>query len=281
MKYWVILMALFCSQAIAHPGIGIVMDSRGNVYYTDLKQIWKIDTQGKKSVAVPHVHSHELYIDHQDNLFGEHLWYNGERLNTWGHYVWRLSTDGKLEKIIPPTEGFLTNYSFVRDKMGNMYFADRGNECQKVIRKNSDGTITRLGDECLSNIRWMNATKEGLIFLIDLYDLKKIDLNGHVTLVASQLQEKALLNFFIQDQHAIMGLCTDHEQNVYATIASGNKIKKISATGKVSEFAKTSIPWSPSGILSAPNGEFWILEYSISGAVRVEKITATGTRIIY
>lgn len=31
----------------AHPGIGIVMDSKGNVFYTDLKQVWKIDPLGK------------------------------------------------------------------------------------------------------------------------------------------------------------------------------------------------------------------------------------------
>ena len=57
----------------AHPGVGIVNDSKGNIYYTDLKHIWKIDTLGRKSIAVPHVHSHELYMDEHDNLYGEHI----------------------------------------------------------------------------------------------------------------------------------------------------------------------------------------------------------------
>jgi hypothetical protein len=32
----------------AHPGVGIVQDSRGNVFYTDAKQVWRITPDGKK-----------------------------------------------------------------------------------------------------------------------------------------------------------------------------------------------------------------------------------------
>jgi hypothetical protein len=64
---------LLCATAAAHPGIGIVMDSRGNVFYTDLSHVWKIAPRGAKSIAVRGVHTHELYIDREDNLYGEHL----------------------------------------------------------------------------------------------------------------------------------------------------------------------------------------------------------------
>src|SRR5690606_18864547 len=108
-------MKIFCTIGflliavcvIAHPGVGIVMDSNGNVFYTDLKQVWQIDPKGKKSVVVRNVHTHELYMDEQDDLYGEHLWYNGEKLDTWGHYVWKEAVDVKFEKIIPDREGFL------------------------------------------------------------------------------------------------------------------------------------------------------------------------------
>src|SRR5829696_1534278 len=104
---------LISFKMIAHPGIGIVKDSKGNIYYTDLKQVWKIASNGSKTAVVPGVHTHELYIDGQDNLYGEHLWYNGESKDTWGHYAWCLKNGGELVKEINPTEGFLTNYSFV------------------------------------------------------------------------------------------------------------------------------------------------------------------------
>jgi hypothetical protein len=35
-------VVLFAAAAHGHPGVGIVQDSRGNVFFTDLKQVWKI-----------------------------------------------------------------------------------------------------------------------------------------------------------------------------------------------------------------------------------------------
>ena len=69
-------------SVLAHPGIGIVKDRQGNIYYTDLEQVWKLDKSGNKKIVVHNVHTNELYMDGEDNLYGEHSWYNGERLNT-------------------------------------------------------------------------------------------------------------------------------------------------------------------------------------------------------
>jgi hypothetical protein len=105
------------------------MDSRGSVYYTDLKQVWKLSPDGSKSVVVPRVHTHELFIDFQDNLYGEHLWYEGEATKTWGHRVWRLAADGTRTDVIPARAGFREDrgdFSFVRDAKGSMYWADFG-----------------------------------------------------------------------------------------------------------------------------------------------------------
>jgi len=97
-----VLFLVSAAPLAAHPGVGIVMDRRGNVFYTDLKQVWKITPDGRKTVAVPEVHSHELCLDERGNLYGEHLWYEGEATNKWGHRVWRLGTDGALA----PMHGF-------------------------------------------------------------------------------------------------------------------------------------------------------------------------------
>lgn len=98
-------MTFSISAAYAHPGIGIVVDSLGNVFYTDLKQVWRMSPDGKIEVAVSGVHTHELYLDASDNLYGEHLWYEGDRTGKWGHYVWKRSPKGVVEKVIPATEG--------------------------------------------------------------------------------------------------------------------------------------------------------------------------------
>ncbi len=59
---WLPVLFLLTASVSGHPGVGIVMDSRGNIFYTDLKQVWKISPEGRKSIAVANVHTHELYL---------------------------------------------------------------------------------------------------------------------------------------------------------------------------------------------------------------------------
>jgi hypothetical protein len=265
----------------AHPGVGIVMDSKGNVFYTDLKHVWKIDTKGKLSIAVRFVHTHELYLDQNDNLYGEHLWYEGEAIDKWGHYVWKLSPAGAIEKIIPPTEGFLEKYTFVHDEHGRMFKATGTKPCQHVISIDSKNVSTELTDDCFKDIRWMTTSRKGDLYLIDGVDLKRIPPDGTVETIATRLNERKLSQFMVNDPHRVMGVWTDDKENAYVAIYGGRMVKKISPDKKITIVAETSIGWSPTGGLVAPNGDFWILECSQTNAVRVERITKDGERIVY
>jgi hypothetical protein len=267
--------------AYSHPGVGIVMDSKGNVFYTDLKHVWKIDTRGKLSIAVHHVHTHELYIDEHDNLFGEHLWYEGEAVDKWGHYVWKLSLSRKLDKIIPPTEGFLEKYSFVQDAHGKMFKADGTKPCQHLVQLNLKNEERRVTDACFADIRWMTISPGGNIFLIDQVDLKRITAKGEVETLAPKINERKLSQFTVNDRHLVMGVWSDQKENAYVAIYGGRMVKKVTPDKKVSVVAETSIGWSPTGGLVAPNGDFWLLECSPTNAVRVERITKDGRRQVY
>jgi hypothetical protein len=276
MRVLLFIFILGLTKTFAHPSVSIIMDSKGNVYYSDLTQVWKIDTQGKKQVIVRNVHTHELFIDKNENLYGEHLWYESET-DTWKHYVWRLSVDNKLEKIIPDTKAFQKDFSFVQDRNENMYLPDDLGTCQKIIKKQSNGVQTKLGDECLTKIKWMTCTPDGIVYVIDNNDLKKIDKQGHVSLVVDKLSEKK------QDGSTsyLSGPNIDMNGNVYISDCDAGQVKKISVDKKISVFAKTNSPWFPSGSLLAPNGDFWILECSQTNEVRVERIAKDGRRIVY
>src|ERR1051325_9629619 len=119
---YVLLFA--ATAAYAHPPVGIVVDRGGNVYYSDLKQVWRLAPGGKKTVVVPRVHTHELYLDAGGNLYGEHLWYEGEAINRWDYYVWRRSPDGRVQTVYGPKREVRSDYSFVRDAAGNHYWGD-------------------------------------------------------------------------------------------------------------------------------------------------------------
>ena len=167
---------LCLSKVEAHPGIGIVMDSRGNVFYTDLVHVWKISTTGKRSIAVKNVHTHELYMDEKDNLYGEHEWYNGEATDTWGNYVWRLSKNGTFEKTLENKQDFLNNTTLIRDASNNTYWVERLDDHAIIKKQEPKGESSLLSQHQFNNIRWMHYSKsDHNLYVVDRLKIKKWD----------------------------------------------------------------------------------------------------------
>ena len=277
----ILTLALTTLAANAHPGVGIVEDRQGNVYYTDLKQVWKITPSGRKTIVVPAVHTHELFLDENDFLYGEHLWYNGDQRNTWGHYVWRLSPAGKVDKVIPDTEGFLENYSFVRDHLGNMYWADRSKDCQTVVRRGSDNTTKSISNQCFENIRKVETLPDGSVYLVDFQDLKKIDVNGKVSTIAAKIANKRWTKSTVENQNSVMGIWSDNKGNLYAAVLSERLVKRFGPDGKEEVAYKTAWPWAPSGGMVDSKGNLWLLETSKTNDVRVERVGPDGRSVTF
>lgn len=272
MRFVSLLLLTLCALPLAaHPGVGIVMDSQGNVFYTDLEKVWKITPSGQRSVVVPGVHTHELALDAAGNLFGEHLWYEGDATKKWGHYVWRLAPDGRLSRVIPRTEGFLTHYSFVRDGQGTMYFAE--GDPRTVIRmRKVDGKVILHSAGPFRDIRWMHARPDGSLYVVDGANLRRVRPDGKVQTVSMGLSEKSIALFPVQDHHRVMGLWTDAPGNAYVAVFGGRVVKKVTPDGSVSVVARSAAPWSPTGGVIAPDGSLWLLEYSVQNTARVRRI---------
>jgi hypothetical protein len=260
-----ILWLLAAAPAFAHPGWGIVRDSQGNIYYTDLARVWKVAPDGTRSVAVPDVHTHELYLDAQDNLYGEHLWYEGEASDRWGHRVWRRAPDGTVRDVVPATVGFRTSLSFVRDAAGNMYWNDRG-----MVRRG----LAPLTPRRFADIRSMTVSAGGDVYLIDGHDLVRIGADGAVRTLARNLGESNPALAFVGDHHQLMGLWLDRAGNCYVAVYGNFKVKRVDPQGRVETVARSTFPWSPTGGLVAPDGRLWLLEYSVTNEARIRMADA-------
>jgi hypothetical protein len=273
------LLALLVAamSAAAHPGVGIVQDQRGIIYFTDLKQVWKIAPDGKMSVAVPGVHSHELCLDVQDSLFGEHLW--GEN-GQWRHRVWRLNRDGTVSDVIPQREGFLKDYSFVRDRDGNMYWADRGTKTS-IKKRSPDGKIVTHATGDFRAVGWMSATPDGKLFLIDAGDLRRIGQDGKVTTIATKLSEHQPPPAKVSDLNYHMGLWTDANGVVYVAVAQERLVLQVQADGQIKVFARSKGDWSPSGGMFDRDGNLWLLEFDSTNAVRARRIDREGHEQVF
>lgn len=265
-----LLITFLAASAAAHPPVSVVIDSKGNVYYSDLHQVWRIAPNGQRTIAVPNVHTHELVLDAKDTLYGEHLWYEGERVDKWGHYVWRRLADGRIEKVIPSREGFLDNYSFVRDRAGTMYWGDRK---KGLIRKRfADGRIVTHARLPKGNLRWMSATPNGTLHFISSGDLYRVPPNGAVSLLADGLGSRTLLSLGKVDQHSVMGIWTDRAGRVYVADSANRCVRRVEAGGKTSVVFTTAFPWSVSGGAFDAAGSLWVLEYSTTNQARVRRV---------
>ncbi len=280
----------------AHPGVGVVVDAKGNVFYTDLKQVLRLAPDGSKSVVVPNVHTHELFLELDGTLLGEHLWYEGDATGKWGHRVWKRSPDGVVSDVIPATEGFRGEYSFVRDARGHMHWADgpvgAGDKANRVrvLRRSPDGAVSVLAGGVPGHadgrgeaarfhaIRWMTASPDGTVHLIDAGALRRVAPDGTVTTLATLFRRTVRSLFEDEDRHRLMGLAADGEGNVYVANNAECRVDRVGADGAVSVFSRSTAPWSPTGVTVSPSGDaVWILEYSLLG-VRVRKVPAPALK---
>jgi hypothetical protein len=285
-------------SALAHPGWGIVVDSRGNVFYTDLAQVWKVEPSGRKSVAVAHVHTHELYLDANDNLFGEHLWYVAEG-EQWWRRVWKLSPDGKLVDVVPSRrltqdwwEGVAVDFTFVRDSAGAMYWSTglaKDQKDQKVMVKRApDASATLLaggppGDADgpgaaarFTRLGRMAAGPDGSLYVLDGDKLRKVAPGGKVTTLARGLAEKSSTMLEAQPLHYLMGLWADSAGNVYVANYGARQVKKVGPDGRVTVFLRARFPYSPTGG-TVWRGSTYVLEYMDAvGKARVRRVSPEG-----
>jgi hypothetical protein len=246
-----LLAAAFALPVFAHPGVGVVVDSKGNIFYTDLKQVMRLAPNGALGIAVPNVHTHELWIDSNDNVYGENLWFNGEAVNTWDHMMWRRTPAGVVETVVPRRRAFEDfDFALVRDAHGNSYWHDT--KTHRIFKCSK--TCTPATSMHFQDIRWMTATPGGTLYVIDLVDLVRITPDGRATVVARDLSAK-------RQKHEVMGVWTDARENVYVADWGGGEVKRVDAHGKVTVVDRSHFPWAPSGGAIAKNGDLIVLEY--------------------
>lgn len=261
--------------AVAHPGIGIVRDARGNVFYTDLERVFRIDAAGRKSVAVPNVHTHELWLDASGALYGEHLWYEGDATKKWGYRVWRLGPDGSLSDVVPAREGFRSDWSFVRDAAGNGYWTEGEGAVRFLVKAPAGAVAVRAACADCRDVRWMAAGPDGTLYFVDAGDLRALSPQGSFRTLARGLGQKSVTQALVADRHALMGIWTG-PGGVYVARYATREVLRVAPDGTVAVAARSSFPWAPTGGTFAPDGTLWLLEATATNAVRVRRIERDG-----
>ncbi len=273
-----LLVVLAQTILVAHPGIGLVFDGKQTIYYTDLEHIWAVDTKnGVSTIFIENVHSHELWLDENGNLFGEHYWFD-EQNNVFKHYIWRSSPEGELEKISDTKIGENDHFSFVRQSFEVSYSMKEEDNFISIEKTTPDTSFTITTLE-LAKPSWLFLLNDSTLLLSGLNKIERKKPLYQLNLVNNEL--KILLNdlsgssfpFSLQDDaHHVYGIWEDDLSNKYVALYGARRVIRINSANTIEQVLKTSFFWSPvNGVFDSDN-KFWLLESSLTGNVRIRNV---------
>ena len=272
----------FVGAAAAQPSVSVVMDSRGFVYYSDLQTVWRLSPSGTRTVAVIGVHTHQLYVDSENRLYGEDAT-NDDATGRPYHRLWRLDPDGTVSDVIRRRAGYLWDYGdfgFVHDQTGVAYVLQRSGG-PALVRIGAAGRVSRT---TLPRVEpgYALPLPDGRLAVTSGRDLLRVDpRRQQATVWKADLAGLTPRVREVADRHALLGLWLDGEGRIYVASYAGAAVIRIDLDGEASVVARSPEGWAPSGGMIGPDESLWLLEYSAAGQVQVRRILADGTEQVY
>jgi hypothetical protein len=283
----------------AHPATGIVVDHKGNVFFSDLETIWKLGLDGTLSVfrsGVSGRHVHELAIDEHDNIYGADVSYESQKFI---EDVWKMTPEGKLTYLLEPTANPPRGMSIWRDHEGNMYWIDQNNHTKTqtlLLRRTPEGNVTTLAGSAYGHLDGKGAAArfgsvggmafglDGSLYLTDGDSVRKVSMDGTVTTLASKLTvptDKDKQTLFGGSYGTLAGLTADSDGSVFLADAGNRRLLKVSRAGKVDVVLRSEPPYFPNGAVATASGDVYVLEVgltlpNISSGPRIRKLSRDG-----
>jgi hypothetical protein len=265
---WLLVLALFTSSALAHPGSGIVVDQTGQVFFTDnggdRGLLWKIDTEGKLT-RFHNAGWHWLALDEKGN-------YSAENLKKW----WDQRITMNFDRVpLPESRAALLQSNgapFVVARDGHLYWA-KGN--LEIARLSPAGKVSLLGDtlkdttDKLGGIKGLASGPDGAIYASCPNAIFKVYQDGKLEFVFYPITIGDAdwdLPAGTPDEHKayLRGLAVDAGGTMYAAASGARVVIKVASQGnlwKLDVVLKAEKPWSPTGV-AVHGHDVYVLEYA-------------------
>jgi sugar lactone lactonase YvrE len=299
-------LALFVTAEVAaHPATGIVVDRQGQVFFSDLETVWKLEPNGKLSVfrqGVSGRHVHELAIDHQHNIVGADVSYEPATQKRISD-VWKMTPDGQFSYLLEPTADPPPGLSIWRDQKGNMFSFDQNNHTKTrtlLLMRTAEGQVTTFAGSAyghadgrttaakFSSVGGMAFGSDGSLYLTDGTYVRKVTMDGVVSTMATNLtfrtsDDKPTL--FGGSDGILAGLTVDSRGNIYVADAGNRRLLKIATDGKVTVVYRADPPYSPNGVFASRGDDLYVMEVGFTlpskwSGPRVRKISADGKSVL-
>jgi hypothetical protein len=278
MSRWTSLVLLLtvelviASPASAHPGWGLVHDRvRRVTYYTDLVQVWQIDASGRRTIAVPEVHTHELQLEAGGVLRGEDLEFLGGtrfRNRDWSRTPDGRVTYGAWHDAIQQQTGF------VADGAGTLYWTkcDAARDRCTIQQRYRSGTVrvSAGGTTFARPLNFLAPHPDGTVLLADGADIVRLTTGG-VQPIARRVSSDT-------GRFAIMGFSVADDRALWIAAYGDGTVIRIAPDGRREVVERSATPWKPSAVVVTSDAR-WIMEYD-GARCRVRMVPQTGpTRV--
>lgn len=257
---------LAVNRTAAHPGSGIAVDDRGQIYFADTREgLWRVD-QNKRLTLVKSGGLHWMTMDRHGTF--------AESPDEFGAFA-RLTPRGQKTTLIGCPE-----FPCAMGKDGNLYYAKMHG--LTIMRRSPSGEKSVLVEkDKFALARDMGVTgiacgPDGTLYLVSLDSLNRTEGNGLHIIWAVQmdgtvrkfaegfLKEKDKLP--AADQHPQVrpeycrGIAVDGNGDVYVAVTGNRWVMKLTATGEARVMYRSTKPWAPTGI-DVFNDKVYVLEY--------------------
>ncbi len=267
-----VALLLLAIGADAHPSWGLVVDRQGRIYFGDVdsNSVWRTSPGGPVAQVVAGKHSHELFMDENGNLYGEHVYYDAAN-DKWIRSLWKLTEQGQMEELLAPTADVPRGIGLLMDKLGNHYgfaISADGNQEYVLVKKAPDGSLANLagsqsgyadGKGSEAKFKAVQAKvfgPDGAIYITDGACVRRIAMDGQVTTPGGNP-----LGAVEQGEHPrLLGLTVDPSGNIYVADYEAHLIRRISPDGSVTTAFESGSLWSPSGIVMVGDA-LYVLEH--------------------
>ncbi len=241
-------MALLARAVSAHPGSAIVVDEKGQIFFTDTGHcVWKIDSEGKLT-RFHNKGAHWMALDRMGRFPRPDLdkWF-AKRITPWLYKVPLEDSDRGSALILADGCPLAVHGD------GDLYYANRNLE---ITRLSPDGKLTPLASnlsettEKLRGVKGLASGPDGSLYAACPSAVLKIAMDGKVTTIVHPIALKDCDKNLPQDipEPYLRGLAVDSRGTVYAAAAGCRRVLKIAPGGNVEVVLKSEPPWSPNGV---------------------------------
>lgn len=251
-------LLLSASEALAHPGSGIVVDRQGNVYFLDTGSgVWKIDKDGKLTkLSAPAYHW--MAIDLDQSLAKATL----PSFSQGGAVVTRDSGDPRI--IVS------SDFPIAVGRDGALYYGwNRGSGPLQVSRFAPSGatTVVKTLTSSASGkpLGWVNgilATSDGSVYFTEDNAIRRISPQGELTTVIANVTPSTCDS--LPDAGGpgpyLRGFDVDPQGTLYVAASGCRAVLKITTDKKVTTVLQASGPWSPTAV-AVSGSDLYVLEY--------------------